>query len=149
MSALAQRIGARLEVVAKMRSGRLQHVVLYIALLGSPAWAADTALQLRRAQSSPARVAQDQQFVYQQAQIAQTLLRVEESRRLVTQSPTELLPPPRFELIQRDERASSLRVQQFQEELDRLHARYRELDDQRRWLDQTRNTRMLQRIEDP
>lgn len=94
------------------------------------------------------RNAQDQQFVRQQMQLTQGQLRAEESRMLVVQSYIQLPIPSRHELLRRPADAPSAGTRSYQDELDLLAARYRDLEHERRRLAQTLFARTHQREED-
>jgi len=114
-------------------------MLLASAALVCPVSAGD--FPVRSAQSSLARNALDQQFVQGQAQMAQTLLRIEESRRLNQQSYVRLLPAARVDLMPREEYAAPERAQKYAQELQQLSDRLRELETQRKALVQMQSTR--------
>ena len=118
--------------------------LLCAGLLGLPACVLAT-----DAQSMLGRVRQDQQFLQQQTQVAQTLLSVERSRMLNSQSEIRLLPSPRFELIRREASTGDGRIEQYRSELDRLSARARALEAQRRSLEHQQRTRALPPLDAP
>ena len=117
-----------------------------MAALVCPVAAGD--FQIRSAQSSLARNAQDQQFVQGQAQSAQTLLRIEESRRLNQQSYVRLLPSARVELVPREVDAGPARAQMYAEQLRQLSDRLSELETERRTLVQMQSTRRTRPIQE-
>ena len=114
-------------------------MLLASAALVCPVAAGD--FQVRSAQSSLSRNGLDQQFVQGEAQSAQTLLRIEESRRLNQQSYVRLLPAARVDLMTREEYAGPERAQKYAQELQQLSDRLRELETQRKALVQMRSTR--------
>jgi hypothetical protein len=108
---------------------------LIVAMLVVPAWAAEGIEQeIRRVDSALTRISQDQQSVYQQFQMVQVLLRSEESKLQPLQSYTPPATPPNYDDVKREESARIARVKQYQEELDRLFSRYRELEEQKKGL---------------
>ena len=124
----------------------MRWMLLAIAAFGSPVWAGD--FQIRSTQALLTRNAQDQQFVQGQAQSAQTLARIEESRRLNQQSYVRLPIAPRVDLVPREEHAGSARTQTYAQELDQFAGRLRELETQRRALVQTQSARRTQRTQE-
>ena len=128
------------------RAAGIRWMLLAIAVLGSPVWAGD--FQIRSTQALLSRNAQDQQFVQNQAQSAQTRARIEESRRLNQQSYVRLPTAPRVDLLPREEYAGSARTQTHAEELDQFAGRLRELETQRRALVQMLSTHRAQRTQE-
>ena len=121
-------------------------MLLAIALFGSPVCAGD--FRIRSTQSLLSRNAQDQQFVQNQAQSAQTLARIEESRRLNQQSYVRLPAVPRVDLVTREGYAGSARMQTHAEALDPFEDRLRDLETQRRALVQKLSTQRTQRTQE-
>jgi hypothetical protein len=116
-----------------MRAGMSCWLALVVALLADPLWAADAIQQqMREVEAALARITQEQQSIYQQFQMVQELRRNDERQLLPlpTYSPPGTLP--NYEDVKREDEARTQRIRQYQYELDRLHARYRELDQQRR-----------------
>jgi Mg-chelatase subunit ChlI len=88
--------------------------------------------QTRRLESALNRIQLEQQSVYQQFQMMQELRRSEQqqtyqSSQTYTPPPT----PPNYEDQVREQQARDARMQGYQSELDRLYARYRELEAQK------------------
>ena len=94
--------------------------------------AAEVGQEHRRIEAALALIGQEQQSLYQQFQMVQTLLRSE---------PVKPVPPPpvsyadpgllNYEDVRREETARLARIAEYQRELERLYSRYRELDAQR------------------
>ena len=91
--------------------------------------------QMQRVEVAISRLSQEQVAVYQQFQIVQEMRRNEERlalQRMPIYRLSTLTPPPNVEDIQRDEDARIQRMNELQAEVDRLYARYRELEEQKR-----------------
>jgi hypothetical protein len=90
--------------------------------------------QTQRVEGALNRLSIEQQAVYQQFQMIQELRRNEERLALqrlpIYRSSTVVAPS--YDDIQRDEEARNVRMNDLQAEGDRLYARYRELEDQKR-----------------
>src|SRR5688572_4111381 len=102
--------------------------------------------QIRRVQLALDRIQLEQQSVYQQFQMMQELRRSElqqnyQSSQVYTPEPT----PPNYDDLVRDRQAQEARVQGYAAELDRLYARYRELEEQKRPLLEELSELALQR----
>ena len=79
------------------------------------------------------RIQLEQQSVYQQFQMVQELRRSEQQQ--IYQSQLVYTPPatpPNYDDLQRQKDEQAARLQGYQEELDRLYARYRELEEEKR-----------------
>ena len=79
------------------------------------------------------RIQLEQQSVHQQFQMIQEMRRTEleqiqQSALVYTPEPT----PPNYDDMVREKQAREARLQGYQYELDRLYARYRELEEQKR-----------------
>jgi hypothetical protein len=109
-------------------------VLLLLALLWLPALAAeDVDREIRRVEIALNRIHEEQQSVYQQFQMVQEMRRNEELRAYQSQlSYTPPATPPNYDDLRRDEDARAARLKEYQYELDRLYARYRELEDQKK-----------------
>ncbi len=102
-------------------------------LLSAPAPAAeDIDREVRRVESALTRISQEQQSVYQQFQMVQELRRSDQAQMQPLQSYTSPATPPNYDDVKREEEARAARVKQYQYELDRLYARYRELEEQKK-----------------
>jgi hypothetical protein len=107
--------------------------ILIGLLLGVPALAAeDIDREVRRVESALTRISQEQQSVYQQFQMVQELRRSDQTQMQPLQSYTPPATPPNYDDVKREEEARAERVKQHQYELDRLYARYRELEEQKK-----------------
>ena len=118
---------------------RLRWIALAVAVFAAPAafgqTAAAIAQQIRQVEGALGRLSQEQVAVYQQFQMVQEMRRSEERlalQRLPIYRISTLVPPPSVEDIQRDEDARVQRMNELQAEVDRLYARYRELEEQKR-----------------
>ena len=94
--------------------------------------------QQRQVEAALARISQEQQSIYQQFQMVQELRRNDERQMLPMPSygfpPTS---PPNYDDMKRQEEARAQRIRELQYEVDRLYARYRELEEQKRPLIET------------
>ncbi|HUP89918.1 MAG TPA: hypothetical protein VM100_11220 [Longimicrobiales bacterium] len=110
----------------------LRWICLIGGLLVLPVWAAgENEQEIRRVEAGLATLAQQQQSVYQQFQMAQVLLRSEESRTQPQQAYASPGNATSYDDARREESARNARIKQYQDELDRLYSVYRELDAQR------------------
>jgi hypothetical protein len=101
----------------------LRWLVLAVALLSIPALAAgEIDEQIRQVQAALTRISQEQQAVYQQFQMVQELRRSELAQVQPLQSYTPPATPPNYDDVQREQEERTARIQQHQEELDRLYA---------------------------
>jgi hypothetical protein len=122
---------------------------LVFALLAAPGWPAESVQQqMRQIEATLGRVTQEQQALYQQFQMVQELRRNEERQLLPIQTYSLGAPPRNYEDVKREEETRGLRVRELQYELDRLYARYRELEDQKRPLLDTLAQLAQQRAEE-
>ncbi len=111
----------------------LRWLALALGLLAAPAWTADDlAQEVRRIEAALTRITQEQQSIYQQFQMVQELRRSDERQMQPLQSYTPPATPPNYDDVRREEEARTQRVKEYQYELDRLYARYRELEEQKR-----------------
>jgi len=129
---------------------RVRWIALAVALFAAPAAFAQTAAaiaqQVRQVEGALNRLSQEQVSVYQQFQMVQEMRRSEERlalQRLPIYRISTLVPPPSVEDIQRDEDARVQRMNDLQAEGDRLYARYRELEEQKRPLLESLSTLAL------
>lgn len=88
--------------------------------------------QMRRVETALNRITQEQGSVYQRFQMLQEMRRAElqqvyQQGQSYTPPPT----PPNYDDVVREKNAREQRLQQYSEEIDRLYARYRELDTQK------------------
>jgi hypothetical protein len=120
----------------------MRHLVtLLLAVMMASASAAtpDAILQQQRqVEAALARISQEQQSIYQQFQMVQELRRNDE--RQLFPMPNYAFPPtspPNYDDMKRQEEARAQRIRELQYEVDRLYARYRELEEQKRPLIET------------
>jgi hypothetical protein len=107
---------------------------------------AQQAQQMQRVEGALNRLSQEQLAVYQQFQMVLEMRRNEERlavQRLPIYRLSTLTPPSSVDDIQRDEDARTQRMNDLQAESDRLYARYRELEEQKRPLLDTMSTLAL------
>jgi predicted nucleic acid-binding Zn-ribbon protein len=118
--------------IASIAAVMVRRLLPALALLAGMAWAADSVQQqVRAVEAALARITQEQQSIYQQFQMAQELRRGDE--RQMQPLPLYGVPTsPNYEDIKRDEAARAQRVKDLQSEVDRLYARYRELEQQKK-----------------
>ncbi|HET8746129.1 MAG TPA: hypothetical protein VFM98_11030 [Ramlibacter sp.] len=126
---------------------RLRWFALVVAVFAAPIASAQTAAaiaqQMQRVEGALNRLSQEQLVVYQQFQMVQEMRRSEERlalQRLPIYRLSTLVPPPSVDDIQRDEDARTQRMNELQAESDRLYARYRELEEEKRPLLDTLST---------
>jgi hypothetical protein len=123
----------------------LRWLALALALLAAPAWPADDLQQqMGRVQLTLNSMTQEQAAVFQQFQMVQDLRRAEERRGFGLPGTNYGSTPPSFDEQQRLEDARLQRLYDLQTEGDRLYARYRELEDQKRGLLETLTALALQ-----
>ena len=91
--------------------------------------------QIRAVEAALARIGAEQQSVHQQFQMVEAMRRYElEAMRNPPGAAAPLGPPPNYADVIRDRQAQEQRLQGFGSEMNRLYARYRELDAQKRSL---------------
>jgi hypothetical protein len=114
----------------------LRLLAIALALLAASGWAQqDTpAQQLARVNAALGSMSAEQAAVYQQFQMVQEMRRSEERRNLPLPGSTYGSTPANFEDVQRAEDARAQRIVDLASESDRLYARYRELEEQKRVL---------------
>jgi chromosome segregation ATPase len=121
-----------LHSIASIATVMVRRLLPALALLAGMGWAADgVQQQVRAVEAALARITQEQQSIYQQFQMAQELRRSDERQM----QPLPLYGVPtssNYEDIKRDEAARAQRVKDLQAEVDRLYARYRELQEQKK-----------------
>lgn len=109
-------------------------------LLSGVAFAdAQTDAEIKRVEAELQRIQQEQQSLYQQFQMIQELRRTEMQMEAppVTQSTPDYStenPPPNYDELVRDKAKRDDRIKQYTAELNRNYARYRELEDRKRAL---------------
>jgi septal ring factor EnvC (AmiA/AmiB activator) len=93
--------------------------------------------EAKRIEATLGRISQAQQSVYQQFQMVQELRRTELVRPdpFAPQANVGIAPPPQdYNELQRQREARENRIKELTSELDRLYARYQELEEQKRAL---------------
>jgi chromosome segregation ATPase len=106
---------------------------LVLGLLVSAGWAAnDVDQEMRRVEAALARISQEQQSVYQQFQMVQELRRSAQAQMQPLQSYTPPPTPPNYDDVKREEEERTQQIKQYSDELDRLYARYHELEEQKK-----------------
>mgnify|MGYP001439531744 CR=1 FL=1 len=91
--------------------------------------------ELKELDAALTRIQQAQQSVYQQFQMVQELRRSELARPapLAPQSNVGIAPPPQdYYELQRQREQREARINELSAEVDRLYARYQELEEQKR-----------------
>src|SRR5690349_8780400 len=134
-------------MIMNVRRHAMRALPLVLLCLCASAWPAETLdQQARRIEAALGRITQEQQAIYQQFQMIQQL-RTNEERQLLP-IPTTVPPSPNYEDITRDQYTRAQRVRDLQSELDRLYARYRELEEQKRPLLEALSTLAQQRADE-
>ena len=126
-------------------------LLLFALLACACAWAGESVQQqVRRIEGALGRITQEQQALYQQFNMVQELRRNEE-RQMLPPLQFYVAPgsPPNYDDVKRQEEARAQRVKDMQYERDRLYARYRELEEQKRPLLEALSALAQQRIEEP
>ena len=93
--------------------------------------------EAKRIEATLGRISQAQQSTYQQFQMVQELRRAELARPdpFAPQSNVGIAPPPQdYNELQRQREERENRIKERTAELDRLYARYQELEEQKRAL---------------
>lgn len=89
--------------------------------------------QIKAAEAELARIGAEQQAVHQQFQMVEGMRRHEmDAMRNPPGATAPLGPPPNYDDVVRDRKAQEQRLQGFASEMNRLYARYRELEEQKR-----------------
>jgi hypothetical protein len=111
----------------------MRWAILICLLLATPVLAADDIdREVRRIESALNRISQEQQSVYQQFQMVQELRRTDQAQVQPLPSYTPPATPPNYDDVKREEETRAERIKEYQYELDRLYARYRELEEQKK-----------------
>ena len=96
---------------------------------------AELQARIRSLETALSRVSAEQQSVYQQFQMVQEMRRNERQELL---NPMQVYTPPaspaNYDDVMRDRQAREYRMQDYASQMDRLYARYRELEEQKRQL---------------
>jgi hypothetical protein len=118
-----------------MRFAVLTAALIALAPLARAQSAAELDAEAKRIEATLNRIAQAQQGVYQQFQMVQELRRAELGRPdpFAPQPNVGIAPPPQdYNELQRQREYRENRIRDLTAELDRLYARYQELEDQKR-----------------
>ena len=113
---------------------------LLLLLWAAAAWAqSDVDPEVRQIQAQIAAIQQEQQTVYQQFQMVQTLRQDEQQAAnptVIENSPVYSMdtPPPNYDDMVREKAARRERIQQYTSELNTLMARYQSLEQQKQSL---------------
>lgn len=110
-----------------------------IALAPAPLVRGQTSAELdaeaKRIEATLGRIALAQQSVYQQFQMVQELRRAELARPdpFAPHANVGIAPPPRdYAELQRERETRETRIKEYTAELERLYARYQDLEEQKR-----------------
>jgi predicted nucleic acid-binding Zn-ribbon protein len=110
-------------------------LLLLLLALSAPVWA-DTAAQIQQLEKTLARIQQESQSTYQQFLMIQELRRNEVDALLpitIPPSPaSKSIPIPKYEELIQEKQEKADRIKKYTDDLDRLKARYTELEDERR-----------------
>jgi hypothetical protein len=117
--------------------GRTLRAIAVLAGLGLGAAGAQTDVdaELRRIQAALGVIQQTQQGVYQQFQMVQELRRAELGRAdpFAPQANVGIAPPPQdYSELQRQREARENRIRDLTAEMERLYARYQDLENEKR-----------------
>ncbi|QOJ22237.1 MAG: hypothetical protein HRU78_00105 [Gammaproteobacteria bacterium] len=110
-------------------------IVLFLLLLAlSLAIQADTGTQVRQLEKSLARIQQESQSIQQQFMMIQELRRneISESPTLIPSIPSaKSVPVPKYEDLIRLQQEKQERIEKYTADLNRLYARYNELENEK------------------
>jgi hypothetical protein len=110
-------------------------IVLFLLLLAlSLAIQADTGTQVRQLEKSLARIQQESQSIQQQFMMIQELRRneISESPTLIPSIPSaKSVPVPKYEDLIRLQQEKQERIEKYTADLNRLYARYNELENKK------------------
>ncbi len=112
----------------------MKHLILFLLLTVSVSGWADTDAQIRQLEKALLRVQQETQFTYQQFIMTQELRRNELHEVPLSVSPGtpgESVSIPTYENMERQKQEKQARIQQYTSDLDRLYARYKELENEK------------------
>lgn len=109
--------------------------LLLLLVLSTPVWA-DAAAQIRQLEKTLARIQQESQSTYQQFLMIQELRRNEIDAPLpitIPPSPaSKSIPIPKYEELIQEKQEKADRIKKYTDDLDRLKARYTELESERK-----------------
>ena len=130
----------------------MKWILALLALLLSGAGLADpqTDPEIRRVEAQLQHVQQEQQSLFQQFQMIQELRRTElqaENPQVIQNSTDYSMPnpPPNYDDQVREKTKREYRIKQYTDDLNRVYARYSDLDAQRKLLLDRLNELTLQR----
>jgi len=111
-------------------------LLLFMFYVGIAFGQSDIATEIRDLQSQIATIQQEQQSVFQQFQMLQSLRRDEQQAAnptVIENSPVYSSdnPPPNYDDIVRDKAARDQRIRQYTSDLNTLFARYQSLEEQK------------------
>jgi predicted nucleic acid-binding Zn-ribbon protein len=119
----------------------MRWILAVLALLLSGVGSADpqTDAEIQHVESQLQRVQQEQQSLYQQFQMIQELRRTElqaENPQVIHNSTDYSManPPPNYDDLVREKTGREYRIKQYTDDLNRVYARYSDLDAQRKLL---------------
>ncbi len=109
-----------------------QFVFFSFLLLSFNGWA-ETEAQINQLEKALFRIQQETQFTYQQFVMTQEMRRNETQKPLVPVLPgaTGSVPVPKYEDMEHLKQEQHERIQQYTVDLDRLYARYKELENEK------------------
>lgn len=112
----------------------MQTILLVLLLaMPIPVWA-DKGAEIRQLEETLSRIQQESQSTYQQFLMIQELRRNEISEAPVTAQPnppSKSIPIPKYEELIQLQQEKQERIGKYTADLDRLYARYRELEDEK------------------
>jgi hypothetical protein len=122
----------------------MRSVLLFLLLaLSTPAWA-DTAAEISQLEKTLTRIQQESQSTYQQFLMIQELRRNEIDAPLpitIPPSPaSKSIPIPKYEELIQEKQEKADRIKKYTDDLDRLKARYTELEDERQAISEQINS---------
>ena len=122
----------------------MRSVLLFLFLaLSTPAWA-DTAAEISQLEKTLTRIQQESQSTYQQFLMIQELRRNEIDAPLpitIPASPaSKSIPIPKYEELIQEKQEKADRIKKYNDDLDRLKARYTELEDERQVISEQINS---------
>jgi hypothetical protein len=116
----------------------MKWAIVAFALIFSSFSFADPAMdaEIRRLESQLNLLQQEQQSVYQQFQMTQELRRAEieaQYPQVIQNSPDYTMgnPPPNYDDVVRQKAERENRIKLYTQDLNRMYARYREIEDQK------------------
>ena len=114
----------------------MRTVFLLLLLALSTPVGADAAAQIRQLEKTLARIQQESQSTYQQFLMIQELRRNEIDAPLPITIPPSLssnsIPIPKYEELVKEKQEKEERIKKYTDDLDRLKARYTELENERK-----------------